>query len=196
MKEKFWLLQFNSVTYDSIKKIKVWRFLPALIFIMTFSGLAGQQPEKLKDALVVPDAEEGPNLGSLVKDVHRAVYLNGGNQVIAGKETRMYIPNDIPNKDVMVAFCDAASVNNIYRYNPAFRNVKLLRIEIAATKENNVRLDLSRLNSFMNLKYILFLFSYNACGNSSSDCLEEIVREMVTGQRDGVRIIYELSIPQ
>ncbi len=188
MKKHFCFSWLNTVLHDGMKKIRVWKVLPALIFILISTGLSGQRPEKLKDALIVVDAEEGPNLGSLVKDVHRAVYLNDGNQVIAGKDT--------PSEDVMVAFCDAASVNDLYENNPAFRQVKLLRIEISSTAENSVRLDLSRLNSFVNLKYIYFLFSYNACGNNSNDCLEVIVRGMVTGQRDRVRIIYELSIPQ
>ncbi|MDY0099668.1 MAG: hypothetical protein RBR81_10745 [Bacteroidales bacterium] len=188
MKKQTWFLSFPIVIYGSIKKIKVWKMLPALIFVMTFACLTGQKPEKMKDALVIVDAEDGPNLGSLAKNVHRAIYLNDGNQVIAGKDT--------PSEDVMVAFSDAGSVNNLYENNPAFRKVKLLRIEIASSAESNISIDLSRLRSFMNLKYVYILFTYNACGNGSDSCLESIVQGMVTGTSDRVRVIYELSIPQ
>jgi hypothetical protein len=176
----------KTVLNDSMKKIKVLKVLPALIFIMTFSGLAGQQPERLKDALIVLDEEEGSNLGSLVKDVYPTIILQNGNHVIAGKET--------PSQDILKAYCSASSVNMLYQDNPQFEKVELIKLTINSSEETWVDIDLSQLNNFPLLKYVYLRFTYDACNGLSDSCLENIVREMVTGTNNRIKVVYELSI--
>ncbi len=188
MKKQLLLVTLYAFIYMSVRKIKVWKILPALIFIMTFTGLTGQQPERMKEALIVVDEEDGPDLESLARDVHRAIYFIDGDQVLSD--------NDTPGEEILVAFCDAASVNSLYEINRALTMVQMLRIEIASSAETSVRIDLSRLSSFLNLKFVYILFTTDVCGRNTETCLEGIVREMITGTRDQVRIIYELSVPQ
>ncbi len=184
----------NCTIYNSMKRIKVWKLFPALVLFMVFSGLSAQDGKilSIKETLAgveVKGEEDGPMLESLLRDVHKAIYLDDGKITIAGKNT--------PSNDILVAFSDVASIEELYVLNPDFARVKLLRVEITGPAEAGVNLDLSRLIGFGNLKYVLVLFSYDACGNNSDNCLEGLVHGMISGTRKNLKaVIYQLSIPE
>ena len=190
MKKHFCFSWLNTVLHDGMKKIRVWKLLPALFTILFLSDLSAQTVERLKDRLLMPEVVEAlePKLVSLVSDVHPAIYIADGNVTVVGKET--------PSQDLKTVYSDAGSVDRLYDTNADFTNIKLIVIKIRSSQESDLRVDLSRMGSFEKLKYILFLFEYEACGGGSDACLVDMVREIVAGNMDRVTILYQISIPQ
>jgi hypothetical protein len=171
---------FNSSTLEISK---FWKLLSALMLILSFTNLSAQTGQGQNNVLNILEVDKVPGIKGLINDMRPSIYLKQADLKKFGTGQ--------PD----VAFCDAASVNMLYGGNPDFNNVQLITFKINSSGEKNLNIDLSRLESFSNLKYLFIVFTYDECGGQSDVCLENIARGMVTGTRSGISIVYQLSIP-
>lgn len=124
-------------------------------------------------------------LKTLVTGLNPAVYLNGSGINIYGPGTSR------------VVYTDAAYVATLYGQRTEFGTVELIEIRLKSAADESTRLDITRLNGFDNLKYILLTYEYNACTGSNDACLDEKTSLIVTNRSDNpVTILYRLSIPE
>lgn len=116
------------------------------------------------------------HLESLIYDVHPKLYLN---------------ENGIINNNVSNPVCinaEPEALNYLYEPNPLFEQVELITIDISNAYELNFVFDVSALQGFSNLKYIMFYCSYN--------CNPALIRLKMPDNENGITVFYHISIPQ
>jgi hypothetical protein len=96
----------------------------------------------------------------------------------------------------IVAICDAASVNMLYGNDPAFSQVELIRLTVNSAVELPSAIDLTQMQGFTNLQYLLIVIGYDACGGQSDNCLATLLGGIIQGASSPVIVLYNLSIPE
>lgn len=178
--------------FNDYQLVKSLRLLPFLLIFLTISLSGNAQevfhyPAFLSKHLNSDDLSlkaQGQRLQSLVSDNLPMESLKWGQQKKYGEGTPM-----------VVQF-DANSAGRLYGNNPAYAGVELLRINISSPDELKSPVDLEKLKGFESLKYLLVRYTFDVCGNGSSECLPSLVERNVTGNESPVIVLYELSIPQ
>jgi len=184
MKKYNGFLSKKSVSFDRLGKIMACSMLSAISLFMLNAGILAQTALSFDYQLANTTPEESVRLQSLTRDLHPTVYLTNGEQKVIGQGSPLLV------------ICDAASVNLLYKETPAFNQVELIRLTINSPEEQNMMVNLLQLKSFSSLKYIYLLFSYDACGGRTTNCLAEKVGGMVQGVSSPLTILFSLAIPE
>lgn len=130
-------------------------------------------------------SEGATELVSLATELQSSVYLNDGKL------------NKYGESPALTLYSDASSIPMLYNENENYREVKLITINILSPEDETALIDLTRLSSFTNLKYILFVYQYDSCGGNIDTCLENKTKEKITSAIAGnTQIFYLLSIPE
>ena len=98
----------------------------------------------------------------------------------------------ISYEEPVVVECDANAIASLYMENEAFKNIKVIHINI--DNPGYPELDVMSLQSFDNLEYININFRYSACGDKSQACLLPLVQSMVKPGTKSIKVLYQLVI--
>ena len=151
-----------------------------LLIVFTSSGLHAQVVMELNSYLEQLKASVDPvlvtnlnHLESLIKDVQPTVYVC--NTITTNGETQPVCAN-----------VKAGSINQIIVENPLFNQVELIMIRLKNPSDLNFVLDLAKLTSFTNLKYVYFLCEFQSG--------IEVVQKLFI-PKIGITVFYKVSIP-
>jgi hypothetical protein len=122
-------------------------------------------------------SNESERLRSLVYDLKSKIY-------ITNEESKTY-GNGTPE----CVNIDANSIGLLYENNPLFSQVEIITITLNNPNELNFSLDLSKLQSFANIKYIQFLCSFECDPTLISKLYQET-------SKTGTIVFYRISIPE
>ncbi len=150
------------------------------IIVMTYTAINAQEINEINGYLkqmktsanagIISDAL---HLESLVRDFQPTIYV--GKSIVAHTETRP-----------VCAEAKSGSIDGLTTENPLFSQVELITIRLQSASEMNFVLDLSKLISFTNLKYVCFLCEFN--------CEIEDVQKLFI-PKTGITVTYKVSIP-
>jgi hypothetical protein len=180
-------LTLNIDTYLKTSK-KDWAFNPIrkgviLIFLIVITNICslGQTPVELNtlleqmtgsgDSVLV---EEANHIKSLVTNLHPTVFI--GDVVRASGES-----------DPVRADVKAGAISKLNMENPLFGQVEMITLRINTQADLSALLDLSAIQGFTNLKYVRLLCSFA--------CAAEQLDKIVTGNANGIKVFYSISIP-
>lgn len=189
MKKQKLLINLNPyIERDLVKTL--YKMLSKYTFLVVCISLIGikvsaQEVRELNSVLAVNDSETN-SLRNLIYDLQPVIYFQQGENIVNRGETPVYIDTDV------------ASIDKLYVANSDFNSIEIIRIKINNPSELNLILDTSRLNSFVNLKYILFLCTFDICKGQSlkSACeLSKISNIISIGEKTDIRFFYLISIP-
>lgn len=156
--------------------MKLKRYILTVLGVMLMTLVAG--------AAEPLSGKEDARLKTLAWDLHPAVYL---------VESEMKVYGDNP----VVLYVDAASIKMLAEAQEAFKEVELITLKLQSAKDESVKINVSQLKAFANLKYILVQYEYDACGNGIDTCLDKKADAAVALPTDSnVEVLYQLSIPQ
>lgn len=152
------------------------------LFHFTLTTAAGMQsdPTFAETKKFVADK---PELEKLLFELQPTIYItqNGTNTYGEGNP--------------VVVECVPGKLALLYEENPAFAQVKLIKLRINS-KADLVVLQLSKLQSFKNLEYVQLIFTYDVCGNKTEQCLLSRVKNMIAPGGVSVTVLYQLSVPE
>ena len=121
----------------------------------------------------------------LSTEINPAIYLSGSKSVRYGEGTPLVVHSDVQ------------SIPMIYNLNDDFNAVELLALSVEKPADVKETLIMKNMQSFTNLKYILLVYKYNACGNNTDNCLKTMTDTFVISDPGStVTVLYCLSIPQ
>lgn len=121
----------------------------------------------------------------LATELNPAIYLTDGRKTVYGQGAPV------------VVHADVVSLVSLYGQQNEFNTVELIEIRMKSPVDEQVKLDVSRLAAFTALKYILFTYEYDACGDGNDSCLDGKTSSIVTGSEgSSVTVLYLLSIPE
>ncbi|MDX9942853.1 MAG: hypothetical protein RBS53_11600 [Bacteroidales bacterium] len=155
-----------------------------LTLMLTLNGLMAQEPAEPYLVGSGTFADKDAQLEQLFFGANPSVYITNGQITLAGPGNPLTL------------FCDPASTSRLYESHPAFQEVELIRFNIQSAEELLMTLDLKGLEQFPNLKYISFVFGFDACGNGMHDCLKDQVKKIIQDQDTSLGITYQFSIPE
>jgi hypothetical protein len=172
-------------SFPDLFKLASRRLLLAFCIFLIALKVSAQEVGELNNALSGNDSEVN-RLRSLVNDIQPTLIFQQ-NEVIGDKvEAPVLIDADV------------ASVNQLYINNPKFNRVEIVRIRINSPEDLNLVLDISKLESFTNLKYIYFLCAFDICEGQplKSNCeIGKILKMITSGGNSKIKFFYEISIP-
>ena len=168
-------------------------WLLGLMLLLLTAGLQAQTLRQLDRQIATMLASpntaivnEGQHLQSLVADLHPTLYITKGEFA--------YYGGDYPVR----VECDAASITSLYQPLPSYSGVEIIIIKVKSPAELGAQLDLTRLTTFTQLKYIYFLCTFDVCPefNQSRTCVENRLSPMLSGPGDATIImLYKVSVP-
>ncbi len=126
---------------------------------------------------------ESSELVSLATELHPSIYLNDG------------VYKEFGNGAAKVLNTDVASIPMLYEENGAFSEVELIRINIRSAADEAAKINLEQLTAFENLKYVLFVYQYDVCGDNGDSCLKAKTDEKAATAESDIQVLYLLSIP-
>jgi len=163
----------------------------SLFFIMAFTLgnvyiLIAQSTSMSYSNYVKSGAVDVLQLQRLVSEITPSVYLSNNEDMKAYGET-------LP----VVLYTDVSSFPMLNQEKREFENVELIKILIKSPNDEHAKLDISKLISFENLKYVQLVFKYNICISNNDVCAEAITNSMLTWLAESkLKVFYVLSIPQ
>lgn len=159
----------------------IYKILLAII-LAGFGTAYAQEAASYNDYVA---ANENSELVSLATELHSSIYLDDGVFRQYGDEA------------AAVLYTDAASISMLYEENGAFSKVELIRINIKSAADETAKINLGALIAFENLKYVLFVYQYDACGDNGDSCLKaKTEANAAAAAESDVQVLYLLSIPQ
>lgn len=166
-----------------MKKMKTKKFALSILMLCLVATTSAKEAVNYKDYVA---GGENSKLISLATDLNPSIYLNDG------------VLKQYGNEAATVLFTDVASITMLYEENGDFSEVELIWIFIKSDAEEATKLNLEGLTSFESLKYVLFVYQYDECGDKKDDtCLKAKTEEKITANGESeVQILYLLSIPQ
>ena len=174
----------NSSFRDLFKQTSCRLLLALCISLLTLK-VSAQEVRELNSVLS-GNNNEANRLRSLVNDIQPTLSFQQ-NEVIGDKA----------GAPVLID-ADVASVNQLYLNNPKFNSVEIIRIRINSPEDLNLVVDMSRLESFTNLKYLYFLCAFDICEEQSSKSaceIGKIIKMISSGGNSKIKFFYEISIP-
>lgn len=177
-------LTFGKSSFSDLFKPASRRLLLAFCISILVLKVSAQEVRELNSVLSGNNTEAN-RLRSLVNDIQPA--LSFQQSEVMGDKTEAPVLLD----------ADVASVNQLYINNPKFNSVEIIRIRINSPEDLKLALDISRLGSFTNLKYIYFLCAFDICEEQSSKsaCEIEKILKMISSGESKIKFFYEISIP-
>ena len=189
MKKTILFSDHSSTVRKSLSRVIIKLILSRILLVTCILFLvfqvSAQEVKELNGSLSGNNAETN-KLRSLVNDLQPTLYFQQNEQVGNNVEAPLLIDSD------------AASVDQFYVKNPEYNSVELIRIRINSPEQMNLFLDISKLDSFINLKYIYFLCAFDLCEEQSAKSACEIwkISKMINqGTNTGIRFYYLISIP-
>lgn len=154
-----------------------------LLFGFLFvSGINAQTIMSFEGAMQKLEPAEAAHFQNLLSSIHPTANLSQGEMT-----------NNI-EEEATVLITDAASVPMLYGNNPALRQVELIRIAANSINDLPASIDLIQLERLENLKYLLIVFNYDACGGGTDDCRASIVEGIIQGASSQITVIYSYTI--
>jgi hypothetical protein len=136
----------------------------------------GQAINSMKLSSVKAVQDESIHLNSLVNDLQPTLYINSG------------VIKTYNNTPCVCADVDILSINKLSESNSLYSQIELIKIRINPGDASNLVLNLATLQSFTNLKYVIFLCSF--------DCNPALINNMyLPASGSGVTVLYQISIP-
>lgn len=157
-------------------------FLTLLLGLLFVSGINAQTAMSFEKAMQKLEPAEAAHFQSLLSSIHPTAYLTQGEKRTNREE------------DPMVAVTDAASLNMLYGNSRALSQVELIRIAANSSNDLPASIDLIQLERLTNLKYLLIVFNYDACGGGTDDCRASIVEGIIQGASSQITVIYSYTI--
>ncbi|HHU46688.1 MAG TPA: hypothetical protein GXZ40_02175 [Bacteroidales bacterium] len=161
-------------------------FITKIVFFcfigLGFNTLNAQNPNSvsyqfLSDALIVNE-----NLNAfLLPQISTISYENGSLA--------------LSQRNAKKIFADVASISNLYQQNNAFKDVVFIEILVRNQNDNNFSLQLSQLQSFTQLEYVLVTYAYDICSNNQVNCIENNLRSKIVGD-SSLTVLYRLDLPR
>jgi hypothetical protein len=159
-------------------------FILIILFLISTQNLKAQNIKEYSDltnSLTAADQQskssETKHLKSLVFDLMPKIYINNKEEKTFGNEPPVCLNTD------------ANSVELLYEANALFEKVELISININNPGELNFILDFSKLNSFINLKYVQFLCSF--------ECDPILINQLYKeNSKTGMIVFYRISLPE
>lgn len=157
--------------------------LAGILFVWLGSSVSyGQEAASYRDYV---KSNENSELVSLASDLHPSIYLNDGEMKKYGGGAAVTL------------FTDVASIPLLYEADEAYSNVELITINIHSAEDDKAKISLAQLSMFTKLKYIVFIYRYDSCGENNETCLKAKTQEKISsGNIDGLQVFYLLSIPR
>lgn len=161
-------------------------FITPIVFIyfvsLSFTTLMAQNPSNVNYQFLPDALATDENLNDfLLPQVSTISYTNGA------------ISFSQPNAKKI--FTDISSISNLYQQDSTFEDIVLIKILVTNQTENNFSLQLTQLQSFINLQYLLVSYAYNICNNNGVNCIENELRHKITGTLP-ITILYQLDLPR
>jgi len=178
------LYRANRWCFKSLK-VAGKRIAITLFLLATTLAVSAQEVKELNSVLS-GNSPEYTALGSLVNDVQPTLYLQQGK--IIGDKVEKPVFTD----------ADVASLDQLYINEAVFNQVQIIRIRVNNPEELEAVIDISKLVSFENLKYIYFLCTFDMCEGQSlkSECETGKILKMIhSGDQSRISFFYEISIP-
>ena len=159
------------------------KFLGFLLISFAVMPAFGQDVSGYSDYL---KANDDSRLISLATQINPNIYLRDNTDMKAHGNTTP-----------TVVITDVESIPLLYTDRADFGNIELLKIRIDTPAEEAAKLDLKQLTAFSNLKYVLFEYQYNSCGDNKDTCLQANTESKVNIPAGSpVKVLYLLSIPE
>lgn len=145
------------------------------MFILLCSTMSFANPA---DLLVKKSSDE--RLRALYEQLQPSVYLTDeGIKTYGDAPTNLYAnPQSLPL---------------LGSKHPAFSSVELIVIRVSKPTDEVAKIDMKTLAAFTSLRYILFLYEYDA---KAAPGLAERTAAKLSNADNGVELLYLLSIPQ
>ena len=159
------------------------KFLGFLLISFAAIPAFGQDVSGYSDYL---KANDDSRLISLATQINPNIYLRDNTDMKAHGNTTP-----------TVVITDVESIPLLYTDRADFGNIELLKIRIDTPAEEAAKLDIKQLTAFSNLKYVLFEYQYNSCGDNKDTCLQaKTVNKVNIPAGSTVKVFYLLSIPE
>ena len=159
------------------------KFLGFLLISFAAMPVFGQDAVRYSDYV---KANDDSRLISLATQINPNIYLRDNTDMKAHGNTTP-----------TVVITDVASIPLLYADRADFGNIELLKIRIDTPAEEAAKLDIKQLTAFSNLKYVLFEYQYNSCGDNKDACLQaKTVNKVNIPAGSTVKVFYLLSIPE
>jgi len=188
MKNLIYNLKQKSGKTQLFSPALIKQALPVLLLIILFlistQNLKAQNIKEYSDlanSITSADKQNGSSeakhLKSLIFDLNPKIY-------IYNKEDKRY-----GNEPPVCLNTDVNSIERLYEANNLFEKVELISININNPSELNFILDFSKLNSFINLKYVQFLCSF--------ECDPILIKQLYKeNSKTGMIVFYRISLPE
>lgn len=161
-------------------------FLVFSNLLILSSIVVGQEVRNLDDYLNSLQLQKSENTGaeaerfrSLVYDLHPILFFNNGQ-----------MSNPLGGNPVCLT-TDIKSIVNLYTPSELFNYIELITIIIDSDNDLTAEIDISRLESFSNLKHIYFLSRTNLCSQAIPACEIPVISKMISGDSDA-QIVYKV----
>ena len=156
----------------------------SILFLFISAGQASAQTIERLDDLLEKKSAEITYIQNLFTKQYSTLTVEGSSIETNG------------NGSFIVLKTNISDLNVLYNENPLFREVELIQIEVSNPAGLNNSLDVNQLTGFSNLLVVNFLFTYDACGESSDACLKNEIQDMIQGNDEiPAFITYKLSLP-
>lgn len=170
MKRYIQVSLFETAISISFKKHSIY-----LAFIFLIAGLAGS------NHLYAQSPGNG-QLDSLLTQVHPTIYFHNGIMDTEG------------GGNYTVLRCDIESVPYLFESEEIYNNVQLVILKVQEG-ESLPLINLANLITFNELLYFYIEFEFDACGDNSSQCLNNLVQNAISNSGTNVSLIYTIAIP-
>lgn len=180
----------HQVRKTNITSIQIWLMIFSILILVSIqvtaqgvkfyklSGPVSKSVELLNDPSV--DTER---LNNLLTNLNSTIYFSKGNLQLNESGSPVVVDTD------------AQSFSELYKENSDFNQVEIIKINLNSISDMSASLDLSKLISFYQLKYIYVEIGYDACGGQSDDCLLSETQSLVKNTDSNAVVIFKLSIP-
>lgn len=169
---QIWLLVFSILillsTQATAQGVKFYKL----------SGPVSKSVELLNDPSVDTD-----RLNELLTNLNSTMYFTKGNLQLNESGSPAVVDTD------------AQSIGELYKENSDFNQVEIIKINLNSISDMSASLDLSKLLSFYQLKYIYAEIAFDACGGQSDACLLTKMQSLVKSIDSNAVVIFKLSIP-
>ena len=153
------------------------------ILCLTFSVNASSQVVRGWD-IALSEMQQSPDEEIRLEGKHLEKLANGLNPTVYIKKEGI---KAFGRKSPVCAYLNTQDAGKLYGENPLFGSVELITIVLTEKEGLSASLDLSALQGFKQLKYILV--------RSDFECTPAQIQNMFTGANEGIRICYLVSFP-
>lgn len=161
-----------------------------VVFLISFSAsrLSSQDVRKLDEYLASLNASKSPaseadgvRLYSLVYDLHPIIYLTSGE-----------LTNPLAGVPVCLT-TDIGSISQLYYSLSAYDAIELITIIINDQEGAAAKLELNKLQSFQNLRFVYFLSKSELCNTPDPICEAQQITNMVSGlSNTDIQVLYKV----